>query len=442
MTIIDTHLLQANAADELARLQRYRAAWEAYHGDFPEPLRPRGSGPHDDNVLVNYCRLIVDKGVSFLFGQRPGFELVEGTVTPEEDWLGRCWQANGDLAVLQKLATNGAVCGHAFLKLVPGGPGGFPRLIVLDPANVRVGFDPADIDSVTWYRIEYSAVDPRTGKMTAYRQSIERESEYAWQIVDQVSRSAGGSWETLSAERWPYAWPPVSDCQNLPIPNEFYGVSDLPDDVLRLNRNINFVLSNVTRILRFHAHPKTWGKGFSVDQLKVAPDETIILNNPEALLQNLEMTSDLGSSLGLFEQLREALHEVTRVPEVATGRLRNLGALSGLALQILYQPLVEKTKTKRGSYGALLVELNRRLLELGGFGPSHVGVLRWPDLLPGDPLAVRQAALMDLQMGASQDTILQMLGYDADAEREKRAAEDQRVGGALLQAFDRGEDTV
>ena len=71
-----------------------------------------------------------------------------------------------------------------------------------------------------------------------------------------------------------------------------------------------------------------------------------------------------------------------------------------------------------------------------------MGVLRWPDLLPGDPLAVRQAALMDLQMGASQDTILQMLGYDADAEREKRAAEDQRVGGALLQAFDRGEDTV
>jgi hypothetical protein len=68
------------------------------------------------------------------------------------------------------------------------------------------------------------------------------------------------------------------------------------------------------------------------------------------------------------------------------------------------------------------VEINRRMLELGGFGPDSITEIHWPELLPSDPMAERQALQIDAALGVSTDTILTKLGYDADLEREKKQA--------------------
>ncbi len=431
----EMHMYEIAALDEIARAARFKKAWDAYYGRFPRPLKVKPNQP-DDNVLVNFARVVVDKGVSFLFGQDVSFELSEVEETAAEQWLDACWAANRKMTLLQKLALNGAICGHAFIKVVPQQP--HPRLVVLDPSTVTVRWEPDDIEQVVSYRIQYPAIEPRTGKPMAVRQLIERDGR-AWRIIDQVSRGNSAAWETTADTIWPYPWPPVIDCQNLPAPNEYWGISDLEDDVLQLNSSINFVLSNLARIIRYHAHPKTWGRGFSANQLSVAVDETIVLPSPDAELRNLEMVSDLSSSIALYERLREALHEVTRVPEVATGKLDRAGALSGLALNILYQPLLEKTETKRRTYGDLLVELNRRLLALGGFGEENRTVLHWPELLPGDPKAEAETALLLQQLGVSQATLLQKLGYDPELEAQKREVGGQQLSEQMLTAFERGQ---
>jgi hypothetical protein len=432
---VDRQIAEALSLEELARIRQFKEAWERYYGRFPKPLKVK-SGQPDDNIIVNFARVVVDKGVSFLFGQDVGFELDETQQTPEEDWLQACWETNRKTTFLQKLALNGGVCGHAFVKIVVD-QSPYPRLILLDPATVLPIWDPHDIERVLRYRIQYPATDPNTGKPLTIRQWIELDGAI-WRITDQVSRD-GGAWQTTAETVWPHPWPPIVDCQNLPNPNEFFGLPDLAEDILQLNAGINFVLSNLARIIRFHAHPKTWGKGFTAAQLNIAVDETIVLPSPEATLQNLEMESDLASSIAFYSRLREALHEVARVPEVATGRMENVGQLSGVALSILYQPLLEKTETKRRTYGDLLVELNRRMLALGGFGEDNITVLHWPELLPGDVLQERQAALMDHQLGVSARTLLQQLGYDPELEQQKRAEEDATLGEQLLTAFDRDE---
>jgi hypothetical protein len=48
-------------------------------------------------------------------------------------------------------------------------------------------------------------------------------------------------------------------------------------------------------------------------------------------------------------------------------------------------------------------------------------VVHWPELVPSDPIAEREALLLDEQLGVSKDTILEKLGYDPELEREKRA---------------------
>ena len=423
------------AAEEIARANRIAQRWRIYHGEHKKPLRVRAGQP-DDNVIVNYCRTLVDKGVSFLFGQEPRFELDETATTPAEEWLEACWAANRKPTLLQKLALNGAVAGHAFVKIIPNRP--YPRLVVLDPATVTVRWEPDDIEQVVAYTIQYPAIDPQTGKPITLRQLIERDGQ-TWRVTDQRSTPGSMTWQTISEAVWPYAWPPIVDCQNLPCPNEYWGISDLEDDLLQLNAAINFVLSNIARILRYHAHPKTWGRGFSASQLNIGVDETIVLPSPDAELHNLEMVSDLSSSISVYERLREALHEVARVPEVATGKLDRAGALSGVALKILYQPLIEKTESKRRTYGDLLVEVNRRLLALGGYGEENRTLIHWPELLPVDARAEAETALLHQQLGASADTLLQRLGFDPDIEREKREAGGRQLAEGLLTAFDRGE---
>lgn len=423
-------------AEERARMERWARAWKAYWGDAKDPLQVK-AGQANDNVKVNYARLIVDKNVAFLFGSEPVFELgAEDEELPAEVWLKDFWRANKKMLFLQKVAMNGAVCGHSFIKIQPAQPGQrFPRLVNLSPEYVNVVTDPDDIDSVLRYVIQYPAMGP-DGERLVIRQTIEPAGA-VWSIRDEISRN-GGRWQERQTVVWQWPWAPIIDTQNLPSPNEYYGVADLEEDVLDLNDAINFVLSNIQRIVRFHAHPKTWGSGFNASELNVAVDQTIVLPNADAKLQNLEMVNDLSSSIAHYRQLKEALHETSGVPEVATGKLDSAGALSGVALHILYQPLIDRTEAKRLTFGELLVELNRRVLEMGGFGKDNYTSIHWPELLPKNVLEERQAAIIDKQLGVSQDTIQRRLGYDPDKEREKLAMEGMTVADQVLTAFDQG----
>jgi hypothetical protein len=79
------------------------------------------------------------------------------------------------------------------------------------------------------------------------------------------------------------------------------------------------------------------------------------------------------------------------------------------------------------------VELNRRLLEIAGFGDDLMTTLHWPELIPGDPDAEAKTLLMWQQLGVSQDTILRRLGLDPELEREKR---NMSAGEATMRALD------
>lgn len=432
--IIGASVQQDAAQDEIARLQRMSTAWRRYYGDHPDTFK-RQPGRPNDNVKINYARLIVDKGVSFLFGRSLSWELSEGEQTPEEQYLAQVWDANRRDQLLHNLALYGGICGHAYCKilLTPA-----PRLVALNPQHVRVFWEPSDVSAVWRYRIEYPTID-RDGRGLEMRQEITlSDNRQSWEIVDSWREPGSRAWRETQRETWHFPFPPIADGQNLPDPSAYYGVSDIEADVLGLNECINFVLSNMRKTLRYHAHPKTYATGITARDLVVDADQTIILPNPQATLRNLEMQSDLTSSLEYYKHLKSALHEIARVPEVSTGKLDNAGSLSGIALQILYQTLIEKTLTKRLYYGEMLIELNRRLLAIGGHGDHHRVTLQWSELIPSDPKQEREVALLDEQLGVSRDTLLGRLGYDPTAEAAKREVSAEQMAEDALRAFDQG----
>jgi len=455
--VISDLILQAAAMEQHERLIMIRTAWDAYKGKLPASLKVQIGQPND-NVNLNFARTIVDDGVSFLFGDEVEFEAGDKTdeasddssaPDPADQWLKKFWEKNHKMTLLGDVALNGGVCGHAFLRVrLPDESKGekFPRLINLDPATVTPVWNPDDYQDVLFYVIQWNAIEPRTMRPMTRRQVIEcAENGLTWSITDEASYGDSKVWVTLDEpEIWTFPWAPIFHCQNLPAPNEFWGQSDLESDVVDVLKSINYNTSNIARILRFHAHPKTWGYGFAQRDLKVDVDNTIVLPNKEARLQNLEMTSDLTSSIEFYKRLKEALHEIAQHPEIATGKLESAGPLSGVALNILYRPLLQKTAKKRRRYGDMLTDLNCKMLELAGFGDRDTQEIEthWPNLLPDDAKEEADTALVLEGLGVSKDTLLQRLGFDPELEKEKKAKEVQDaadVGAAMLKSFDKGQ---
>ena len=136
--------------------------------------------------------------------------------------------------------------------------------------------------------------------------------------------------------------------------------------------------------------------------------------------------------------MKAALHEISRVPEITAGRLDNIGNLSGLALKILYGPLIRKTETKRRLYGAMVQQIAANVCELGGLGQVGDVEIRWPEIVPEDPGAQAATAEALQRAGVSVDTSLAEIGYDPAQEADRRTADTTNIGAALLTAFDRG----
>ena len=429
-------------AEEAARMVRMAAAWAAYYGQSEPPLKVRPGEP-DDNVVLNFSRLIVDKGAGLLIGDGVGFECDTeaeaeagegGAGSPQQDYLDAVWKANRRDTLLHSLATNGGVCGHAWLKLVetPGRP---PRVVNLDPQSVTAHWDPSDYQTVLRYVVAWHGIDPNTGKPVAYRQTHTPDGG-GWAITDE--RAEGdGRWVTTAEALWPHAWSQLHGCQNMPAPNEYYGASDIERDVLGVNRSINFTMSNIARILRHHAHPKTFSTGWSPGpNVDVGLDRLITLPQG-ADIRTVEMQSDLGSSIEFYERLKSILHELARIPEVATGKLEGLGGLSGIALKILYTPMVEKTVVKQRTYGDMLRELCGHLLELGGLAPVDVRVV-WPEIVPQDPYQEAQTSVLRQQVGFSRDTLIEDMGGDPAQEAQRREQDSATVGQQVARAFVQG----
>lgn len=454
--------VQSLATGEISQADRDRKqamcdAWKAYRGDLQDPLKVSANQPND-NVKTNRCAPIVDKGVSFLFGPTLKIECMDeagqaGYVGEKQECVDGLWGNDDDkMTSLSQAAINGGVCGQVFLRLIPAvGAMKYPRVVVLDPLLIRIVTAPDDCSLTLAYIIEYPGANDLQKRQVIARvdpdglaaQAGGWDLDDTWTITDYERRSQAGSWyQCGDADPWKYPFAPIFTCQNLPNPNEPWGTPDLTPDIIDVNRVLNFIQSNTSRILKFHAHPMKYGVGIQASQIQIAVDEILCLPAPDSKLEILEMHSDLRSSLDFIKDLRDSMDEQSRVPSVALGRLEGLprGNISGVALQLLFQPLIEKTVQKQRLYGRLIREISRAALVLMGKltlaeYEDYPIELRWQNLLPVDDLLAAQSAILLQQIGVSDATLMQQLGYSPDDEAEKSQAEDARK----MTRFQRGQ---
>jgi hypothetical protein len=477
------HVAELAKAEEDERLQRYARAWAAYDGEAPKPLEV-GDGEPEDNVRLDYAAVVVDKGASFLTGKGgvtfqleapeaeagdsdPDSEDPEAAETAEEVAKARLaeveaafdgiWSPEKRTLDFQKLATNGGVCGHGWLRLYDEGDGRI-RVSILDPANCTAVWNEDDVDILERYLVEWTTVDQMEESLT-YGLGVLRRKRFepdeprnptSWTILDEEHDDDTGEWITTDETPWPHPYAPVLDCQNLPAPNTYYGRSDLEPAILDLLEQLESVASDMRRIVRMHGHPVLYAIGISADQLgdlEVAIGEVLTIPDKEATLGALEI-AELTSSLALYSELKTALLEATRTPKVALGETTNSGPVSGLALEVEYEPLIEKTETKRLTYGPLLTMAGNCILDLIGFTGWSVS-LGWPKMLPTDTAGEALADESEQRMGiVSKQTLAEKRGYDWSVESQRLeeekpsfdAGEPELPGGLFLPGGEGGEE--
>lgn len=430
---------EPDALDRLAEqeVQRRSAlistAWAYYDGKHKRPLKVRAGQP-DDNVILNITAKMVDQAVSLLFGTLPTFELDENEETAEEQLLQEILRANEAPILLHNVGLSGALAGHCFLKIFPDETGAI-RVISLRPELVTAFWHPDDRDVVTCYRIAWKNDSEDWTRQDIVRQ----EGENGWLIIDMVRPYNARDWRVVSEALWGWEFPPVLDWQNLPESRSYYGQPDLMNPAL--NDRVNFLASNIVRIIKHHAHPKTIGVGMSAGEVQeTAVDSLWTVSNPQASVFNLEMQSDLSSSMAMLNTLQRAFFSEHRAVDLTVLSDR-LGQITNFGLRTLFKDALDKLGTKRELYGAALGEMAYRLLTVAGLsGPEPR--IHWPDPLPFNGLEEIQEIRQELELGLiSRRTAASMRGRDWMLEQERLMAErqnEENLGSLLLQAFERG----
>lgn len=432
------------------RLEAYGLRQNYYYGGYRKQLTVRPLQA-DDNLGVNFTGLIVDRSISMLIGQGIDFDLGENEAA--EQYLAEVYRANSDNVLLHKACQNAAVFGTGFIKIIPDGTEmrgtsdtKLPRLVPIDPTWITIETMPEDIDTVRAYIIRYNvSVD---GKDEARKETTERQVNEAgetvnWLITSMVSNSrTSARWEIVNQEIWPYEFPPIVHWQNLPRADDVYGQSDVAN-VLELQDRVNFIASNISKIIRYHAHPKTWGRNAG-NSTKAAwgADEMLLFPGPDATIQNLEMQSDLASSQSFLLTLRQAMFDISRTVDM-TSMADKLGSLTNFGLRVLFIDALNKLRTKQELLGEALIELHHRLLTLAGIAHDDGGRIIWHEALPVNDTEQVAGLQADLSMGiVSKPTVAKKRGYDYEQEaeliREDKSGE-ENLGSMLLQAFNKGQ---
>jgi hypothetical protein len=407
-------------AKQSERLRKIRTAWNYYEGYHWEEL-PEQDSPE---LTINYCRAFVDKFVAFELGKAFSMTfsrvLAEKKVTTDGrtlfEYMEDVWEDNNQYLLCTEIGQMKSITSEAWLQAYYEPPtkmkdpfGEYPngRLrIILHPSNiVFADFDPHDRDRLTKVTLMYSY----KRKIRSGILNKEREETVVYKQIwteDECAIIDGDK-----TEKYPnkYHVIPFVQIKNLPMAGRTDSRGDL-DDIIPMNMEYDMKNSNVSEIIDYHAAPVTIVYGAKIGNLEKGANKMWGGLPKDAKVQNLGLESDLGASNNYINTLKLNMCEVAGIPEAVLGGAQAISNTSGVALQYINLPLVEKTRVKRMSTEDGLERLNKLLILVSmceglikkpdgisnrDFFHTEVDI---PDTLPKDELLQLQQIQLEMQL--------------------------------------------
>ena len=348
----------------------------------------------------------------------------------EQQWLDDWWEAHDLAEFMGDLALSGFMAGHNFVRLYFD-DGGNPQAALLDPTLVSVFWDEKNRKRVLFYRLMWEATDGQRRQDIVRGDLVLSENGATiapWLIFEYRMAKNASKWEWVATDPWEFDFPPIVDWKNAKRPHQYYGRSDVRT---RLNDSLNFSASSTAKILRHHAHPKTVVTGGNLpDEFPNDPDRIIELNNPEAKMYNVEMQSDLKSSLDFMMMIRRAYFSEQRVVDLAS-IADKLGQITNFGVRMIFSRMIDKVSETRHLHERGLQNLSQRLLVMANFNVERVNAT-WPEMLPIDRRELVETIEKEQGLGVlSKQTASEDLHRDYDVEAERIEEEQMQSGEEL-----------
>ena len=478
--------------EEALHLKRIKEAWNFYEGYHWEGIDDLDT----PQVTFNYCRPFINKFVSFEFGK--GFSIKspveienegvtvddtkididvnlegDGVTSPKEiseeytirektesDFLNQVWESNDRETLITELGQTKAITGEAWIKVqyesaedLDGSdpfeeyPNGRIRLSVLPTQFVFPRFNNHDKNKLESLLIMYPIrTEKETGllfKRTVDTTVVYKEYWTSGEIVVYEGK------EEVDRMENPYGFIPFVQIKNFPIAGRTRGQGDL-DDIIPLNVELNTKKSDISEVIDYHSAPITLVYGARIGNLEKGANKVWGGLPKDAKVENLGLQGDLVASSNYTSDVKTAMCEIAGIPETVLGGASAISNTSGVALQYINLPLIERTRVKRHCTQNGLQRVNKMILFLGLYHgliekPDDISMkdFLWnevdlPDTLPKDELIELNKIQQEMTLGLEcRHGAMERLGKDniqkKIAEIDKERTEHPELFNPMLQ---------
>jgi hypothetical protein len=381
-------IAQLNRRDT-SRLRSYRELLDFYHGRQWEGRERRG----EKRLTFNYTKVFIDKITSYLMsGVSFSVEAVgdsaeaKGRARRAEAALHQVYEENNLEQLDLETEIDCAILGDAGYK------------VTWDSQAKRVRVSAPDVQGIYawWWGDDVS----RVWRIASRYQLTTEEAEFLYKLKPKGKQATVVElWTDADFELYlddalierkpnPYGCIPFVLYPNLREPKSFWGISDLAQ-IMESQRELNRAMSQLSHILELSGNPIA-----VLENVEESEDITVrpgaVWNIPEdakAYLLDLLQGGGVGLHIDYINLLYRTLHDISESPRAAFGGTER--DLSGVALEIELNPLLQKVRRKRIIRTAAYNRRNRLILNLlerfrgESFGENVLRVV-WKPILPQD----------------------------------------------------------
>lgn len=431
-------------AASIAVLMRWR------DGDHPDTLRSMPD-ERNDNISVNECGVVVEQLTEFIGVPElvvPGGvdrvadpttgELVMTRSDPQRLLDELLADAQFELLSLEA-HESGLTVGHIFIKILPDGMMGLidPHLVTVFWDATRVMIDKYPL----WYRLTWSIGDMTREQDIVRSELVEGAVKDRWVIIER-EKDGRGEWKEITREVWDFPFSPICEVKMVRRPHHYYGMSVIEHH--RLNDGLNFTLSNVARVIRHHAHPKTIALDVQLPDVTALDQFISARSSTQAQGQIFNLAIDANGirhSMDFAAVLRQSFFSQARVVDPLTAK-DQVGQLTNFGIRSLYSDQMRRVVSFRNVLERFWADVIQRVMVVRGITIERPMAV-WPDPLPVSRAELVDTAGKEQALGiTSGQSLADDLGRDYSKERQQLIEEGRfsrnQVFGMLEQAGQRG----
>jgi hypothetical protein len=371
------------------RFKNYKELLDFYHGIHWEGRERRG----EKRLTFNYAKVFIDKvtsylmsGVNFTVEPVDNSEESISSARRAEEALYRVYEENNLEQLDFETEIDCAILGDACYKVIWDGETKKVKITAPDIQGIYTWWIGDNTSEVWRVASRYSLSSDTVSELYRVKTKAKTASVIeVWTVRDYEICIDGIKVEQKPN---PYGFIPFVIYPNLREPKKFWGISDL-SQIMEPQKELNRAASQLSKILELSGNPVAVLENVEESE-DIAVRPGAVWNIPEdakAYLLDLLQGGGVRLHMDYINLLYRILHDLSESPRAAFGGTER--DLSGVAMEIELQPLLQKVSRKRIIRSVAYNRRNRLILKLlekyknESFGNNRLRVI-WSPVLPQD----------------------------------------------------------